>query len=94
MGPILCPGADFLVPWGASPGGYESEKKGRIASIQECPSVNVSEEAQMPWLWIVLIIVIIIVFGLGFVVKWLFWIALVLFILWLIFFVYDRLRRR
>ncbi len=68
--------------------------KRRAEESWERPSVHVSEEAQMAWLWILLIIVVIIVFGLGFVVKWLFWIALVLFIVWLIFFIYDRLRRR
>jgi hypothetical protein len=74
--------------------GLGIRKEGQNSFVSECPSVHVSEEAQMTWLWILLIIVIIIVFGLGFVVKWLFWIALVLFIVWLIFFIYDRLRRR
>ena len=45
-------------------------------------------------LWIILfIITIIIVFGLGFVVKALFWVALALFILWLIYLIMSRLRR-
>lgn len=44
-------------------------------------------------LWIVLIIVVIIVFGLGFVVEALFWVALALFILWLIALLVKRFRR-
>jgi hypothetical protein len=36
------------------------------------------------WFLIVAIIVVAIVFGLGFVVKWLLWVALVLFVIWLI----------
>ncbi|MBN1321420.1 MAG: hydrophobic protein [Thermoleophilia bacterium] len=43
---------------------------------------------------ILFIIVVIIVFGLGFVVKWLFWIALALFLVWIITLIVDRLRRR
>jgi len=46
------------------------------------------------WLLILFIIVVIIVFGLGFVVKWLFWIALALFLVWIITLIIDRLRRR
>ncbi len=43
-------------------------------------------------LWILLLILVIIVFGLGFVVKWLFYVAIVLFILWLIFMLMNRRR--
>ncbi len=35
-------------------------------------------------LWIILLILVIVIFGLGFVVKWLFYIAIALFIIWLI----------
>jgi hypothetical protein len=46
-------------------------------------------------LWILLfVIIVIIVFGLGFVVKALFWVALVLFILWIIVLLVRMLRRR
>jgi hypothetical protein len=45
-------------------------------------------------LWILLIIIVIIVFGLGFVVKALFWVALALFILWLIGLIISRFRGR
>jgi hypothetical protein len=43
---------------------------------------------------ILFIIIIVVVFGLGFVVKWLFWVALALFIVWIITLLIDRLRRR
>jgi len=48
----------------------------------------------MSWLLILFIIVVIIVLGLGFVVEWLFWIALALFVIWIITLLVDRLRRR
>lgn len=48
----------------------------------------------MNWLLILFIIVVVIVFGLGFVVKWLFWIALALFVVWIITLLVNRLRRR
>lgn len=48
----------------------------------------------MNWLLILFIIVVVVVFGLGFVVKWLFWIALALFVIWLITLLVDRLRRK
>jgi len=48
----------------------------------------------MSWLLILFIIVVVVVFGLGFVVKWLFWIALALFVVWIITLLVDRLRRR
>ena len=35
-------------------------------------------------LWIILLALVIVIFGLGFVVKWLFWIGIILFIVWLI----------
>jgi len=44
------------------------------------------------WLWILLLIVVIIVFGLGFVVKWLFYVAIALFIIWLIMLLVNRSR--
>ena len=45
-------------------------------------------------LWLILfIIIVIVVFGLGFVVKALFWVALALFILWLISLIVSRFRR-
>jgi hypothetical protein len=45
-------------------------------------------------LWILLIIVVIIVFGLGFLAKALFYVALALFILWLISLIVSLIRRR
>ena len=48
----------------------------------------------MNWLLILFIIVVVVVFGLGFVVEWLFWIALALFVVWIITLLVDRLRRR
>ena len=48
----------------------------------------------MNWLLILLIIVVVVVFGLGFVVEWLLWIALALFVVWIITLLVDRLRRR
>ena len=48
----------------------------------------------MNWLLVLFIIVVVIMFGLGFVVKWLFWIALALFVVWIITLLVDRLRRR
>ena len=48
----------------------------------------------MNWLLILFIILVVVVFGLGFVVKWLFWIALALFVVWIITLLVDRLRRR
>ncbi len=44
------------------------------------------------WLWIILLILVIIVFGLGFIIKWLFYIAAALFILWLIMLLVNRVR--
>lgn len=46
------------------------------------------------WLWILLLIVIAVIFGLGFVVKWLFYIAIALFLIWIIVMLWDRLRGR
>ena len=43
-------------------------------------------------LWILLLILVIIVFGLGFVVKWLFYVAIALFIIWLIAMLMNRRR--
>jgi len=47
----------------------------------------------MNWLLILFIIVVIVVFGLGFVVEWLFWIALALFVIWIITLLVARLRK-
>ena len=41
-------------------------------------------------LWILLLLLVIVIFGLGFVVKWLFYVAIALFILWLIFVLVNR----
>jgi hypothetical protein len=46
------------------------------------------------WLWILLIIVVIVVFGLGFVFEALLWVALALFILWLVSLIVSRFRKR
>ncbi len=46
------------------------------------------------WLWILLLILIAIIFGLGFVVKWLFYIAILLFIIWVIMILVGGLRGR
>jgi hypothetical protein len=43
-------------------------------------------------LWILLLVLVIIIFGLGFVVKWLFYVAVALFILWLIAMLVNRSR--
>ena len=45
-------------------------------------------------LWILLIIIVVVVFGLGFLVKTLFWVALALFVLWLVGMIISRSRRR
>jgi hypothetical protein len=44
------------------------------------------------WLLILFLILIAIVFGLGFVVKWLFYVAVVLFIVWLVMLLLNRRR--
>ncbi|NLE21850.1 MAG: hydrophobic protein [Actinobacteria bacterium] len=44
------------------------------------------------WLWIILLILVVIVFGLGFIIKWLFYIAAALFILWLVVLLVNRVR--
>ena len=44
-------------------------------------------------LWILLIIIVIVVFGLGFLFEVLFWVALALFILWLIGLIIRMFRR-
>ncbi len=48
----------------------------------------------MLWLMIIFLVIVVVVFGLGFVVKTLFWIALVLFIIWVILMLVNALRRR
>ena len=45
-------------------------------------------------LWIVLFIVVVIVFGLGFVLEWLFYIALILFLIWVIALLVRGIRGR
>jgi len=41
-------------------------------------------------LWILLLLLVIVVFGLGFVIRWLFYVAIVLLILWLIMLLVNR----
>ena len=48
----------------------------------------------MTLLLILSLLVVVIVFGLGFVVKWLFWVALALFLVWIITLLMGLLRRR
>lgn len=43
-------------------------------------------------LWILLLILVIVIFGLGFVVKWLFYVAIALFIIWLVMLLVNRSR--
>ena len=43
-------------------------------------------------LWILLLILVIVIFGLGFVVKWLFYVAIARFIIWLIMLLVNRSR--
>jgi hypothetical protein len=45
-------------------------------------------------LWIVLLIAIVIIFGLGFLIKWLFYVAIALFLIWLIMLLFNRMRGR
>jgi len=52
------------------------------------------EEACVNWWLILLIVVVVVVFGLGWVVKWLFWVALALFVIWIITLLWDRIRRK
>jgi len=46
------------------------------------------------WFWILAIVVVAVLFGLGFVVKWLLWVALVLFAIWLITLLIRLIRGR
>ena len=46
------------------------------------------------WLWVLLFIVIAVIFGLGFVVKSLFYVAIALFLIWIIAMLWDRIRGR
>ncbi len=48
----------------------------------------------MSLLLIVFIVVVVVVAGLGFLVKWLFWVAAALFLIWIITLLWDRIRRR
>jgi hypothetical protein len=45
-------------------------------------------------LWVILFILVIVVFGLGFLVKWLFYLAIALFLVWLIALLINSIRRR
>ena len=45
-------------------------------------------------LLIIFIVFVVVVFGLGFLVKWLFWVALALFAIWIITLLVGLLRRR
>ncbi len=45
-------------------------------------------------LWILLLLLVIVVFGLGFVVRWLFYIAIALFLVWLILVLVRGVRGR
>ena len=45
-------------------------------------------------LWIALLILIIIIFGFGFIVRWLLYIGIVLFIIWLIAILVRSMRGR
>jgi hypothetical protein len=47
----------------------------------------------MNLLLILLIILVLVALGFGFLVKWLFWVALALFLVWLVVLLVDRLRR-
>jgi uncharacterized membrane protein YtjA (UPF0391 family) len=46
------------------------------------------------WFWILAIVIVAVVFGLGFVVKSLIWVALVLFVIWLITLLVRLIRGR
>jgi hypothetical protein len=50
------------------------------------------EEGSMLWL-ILFFILVLVVFGLGFVVKALFWVALGLFVIWLVGFLFGLMKR-
>jgi len=45
-------------------------------------------------LWIILLLLVIIVFGLGFIVRWLIYLAVALFIIWLIAVLWRGIRGR
>lgn len=45
-------------------------------------------------LWIILLLLVIIVFGLGFIVRWLIYLAIALFIIWLIAVLWRNIRGR
>jgi predicted membrane protein len=62
------------------------------AQAKEGPAPARKEVDIMSWLLILFIVIVIVVFGLGFVVKTLFWVALVLFILWIISLLLGLLR--
>jgi hypothetical protein len=48
----------------------------------------------MSLLLIIFLVIVVVVVGLGFLVKWLFWVALALFLIWIVTLLWDRIRRR
>ena len=48
----------------------------------------------MSLLLIIFLVIIAVVVGLGFVVKWLFWVAIALFLIWIITLLWARIRKR
>ncbi len=48
----------------------------------------------MSLLLIIFLVIIAVVVGLGFVIKWLFWVAIALFLIWIITLLWDRIRRK
>ena len=48
----------------------------------------------MSLLLVIFLVIIAVVVGLGFVIKWLFWVAIALFLVWIITLLWDRIRRR
>jgi hypothetical protein len=53
-----------------------------------------SEGEKMSLLLIIFLVIIAVVVGLGFVIKWLFWVAIALFLIWIITLLWDRIHRR
>jgi uncharacterized membrane protein len=49
---------------------------------------------EMSCLLIIFLVIVVLVAGLGFVVKSLFWVALALFLIWIITLLWDRIRKR
>ena len=85
-------GGGFALCWClfAAHSGKCSERRRR-----DIVSATQQGEVHMGWpLMLLILIIVIVVFGLGFVVKALFWVALVLFILWIIYVIVNSFRRR